>query len=116
MILQDLILDIPSEFRSISAYRTTLGHKANHKFGQLNTDFVVVDHPVLGGIGGLVATEVIEEDDEIFVDYRYDPGSCPNWYRDDYLENNAQQKEEIEDIEDDIKQFYEDMGLSDFFD
>ena len=49
MILQDLILDIPSGFRSISAYRTTLGHKANHKFGQLNTDFVVVDHPVLGG-------------------------------------------------------------------
>ena len=114
--MEALILDIHSEFRSISTYRTTLGHKANHKFGQLKADFVVVDHPVMGGIGGLVATEVIEEDDEIFVDYRYDPGSCPNWYRDDCLDYNAQQKKEIEDIEEEINQLYEDMGLSDIFD
>ena len=113
--MQDLLLDIPFFYRSLAKYRTTLGHKANHKFGQLNTDFMVVDHPVFGGIGGLMATEVIEEDDEIFVDYRYDPQSCPHWYKDDYLEYNDKQREDLEVIEDDIKQFYEDLGISDYF-
>ena len=43
---------------------------------------MVVDHPLFGGIGGLVARDVIEEDEEIFVDYRYDPQSSPQWYKD----------------------------------
>ena len=47
---------------------------------------------------------------------RCDPGACPDWYRNDYLEYNIQQKEEIEDIEDEIKQFCEDMVLTDLFD
>ena len=112
--MQDLILDIPLAYRTIDKYRTTLGHKANHKFGQINTDFMVVDHPLFGGIGGLVARDVIEEDEEIFVDYRYDPQSSPQWYKDHFLEYNKKQKEELETIEEEMREFYKNYGILDY--
>ena len=42
----------------------------------------MVKHPLFGVIVAIIATEVIEEDEEIFVDYNYalDEGS-PAWYK-----------------------------------
>ena len=64
-------------------FRTTLAHKANHKFGDKNAFYDVVDHPVVGGIACIVAGEEIDIGDEIFVDYNYDleqgvPDRYPN--------------------------------------
>ena len=60
-----------------------MGHKVNHKFSEeSNGVFEVVKHPLFGVIVAIIATEVIEEDEEIFVDYNYalDEGS-PAWYK-----------------------------------
>ena len=71
------------KLRELANFRTTLGHKVNHKFSQeANGDFEVVKHPLFGVIVAIIAKEVIEEDDEIFVDYNYsiDPES-PTWFK-----------------------------------
>ena len=83
---EDLVLDIPEEYRSIYKFRTTLGHKANHLFEGKNTEYDTVNHPVHGGIVCLIATEVINKDDEIYVDYLYDVDdeATEQWYKDLY--------------------------------
>ena len=54
---QDLSIDIPERFRSFVDYRTTLGHKVNHKFHPAsNTEFQVVKHPLFGIICSLGTT------------------------------------------------------------
>ena len=80
---KDVVLDIPSEYRELANFRTTLGHKINHKFAQeANGNFEVVKHPLFGVIVAVIANEVIEEDEEIFVDYNYtlSPES-PAWFK-----------------------------------
>ena len=80
---KDVVLDIPLEYRELANFRTTLGHKVNHKFSQeANGYFEVVKHPLFGVIVAIIAKEVIEEDEEIFVDYNYtlNPES-PDWYK-----------------------------------
>ena len=66
-------------------YRTTLGHKANHSFNN-NVEYVFVDHPVLGGIACLVATEDIDDGEEVFAHYRYGDIQLVQlfWYREEY--------------------------------
>ena len=82
-------------FRELVNFRTTLGHKVNHKFSQeANGNFEVVKHPLFGVIAAVIAEEVIEEDEEIFVDYNYysedspleDLLDCPDWYQKAYKE------------------------------
>ena len=42
----------------------------------------MVKHPLFGVIVAIIATEVIEEDGEIFVDYNYDlHEESPAWYK-----------------------------------
>ena len=66
-------------------YRTTLGHKVNHKFDdEANTWFDVVKHPLFGVIVGLVASRIVKEDDEIFTNYNYDTEAGPEWYTEGY--------------------------------
>ena len=78
-----LIIDVGSKYRNTAKYQTTLGHKANHKFGDTNVVYDTVYHPVMGGIACLVATKEIDEHEEIFVDYNYDLDSpVPDWYAD----------------------------------
>ena len=69
--------------RELANFRTTLGHKVNHKFSEeANGNFEVVKHPLFGVIVAIVAKEVIEEDDEIFVDYNYALGEeSPAWFK-----------------------------------
>ena len=78
---RDLLLDVGVKYRSTGSYRTTLAHKANHKFGGKNSHWDVVIHPVVGGIACLVASKEIDEGDEIYVDYNYDIDDLvPTWY------------------------------------
>ena len=57
-----------------------MAHKANHVFWGSNAFYRAVEHPVLGGIGCLVALMEIDQDDEIYVDYNYDiDGDAPDW-------------------------------------
>ena len=59
--MQGLLVDVSQKFARITEYRTTLGHKANHKFQTHNTVYQHgIDHPVLGSIGCIMATTDIE--------------------------------------------------------
>ena len=81
-VTKKIMLDIPDTYRSIKAYRTTLGHKVNHKFDvDTNVEFDFVEHPVFGVIVCHIATKDIEANEELFVDYGYDLVRCPQWYR-----------------------------------
>ena len=75
-----LVLEVYTRFR------TTLGHKVNHLFEGTNTVFDTINHPVHGGIVCLIATEVIDKDDELYVDYLYnvDDEATDLWYKELY--------------------------------
>ena len=79
---EDVHLDMPDPYRSTDHYTTTMGHKVQHKFEDTNVYFGIVDHPVFGPIVGLIATEEIDVDEEIFVNYGYGLEDGPKWYRD----------------------------------
>ena len=81
-IPENLELDIPDQYRSVDNYRTTLGHKVNHKFEDTNVEYKIVDHPVFGVIVCLIATEDIDVDDELFASYNYGLDEAPQWYKD----------------------------------
>ena len=80
-----LLLDVRGKYRSVDEYKTTLAHKANHKFDRNNVIFQKgINHPVLGDVAGLVAVVEIEPDEEIFADYNYDLQLAAPWYREEY--------------------------------
>ena len=95
----NMVLDVPEQYRSIYQYRTTLGHKANHLFKGKNTEYDTVHHPVQGGIVFLEAIEAIQPGEEIIVDYWYQniEGAEP-WYRDLYYSTYGEIPEE-EDLD-----------------
>ena len=81
----ELCMDIPERYRSLLSYRTTLGHKVNHKFSdQTNSYFEVVKHPLFGVIVALVADQIIRRGEEVFTNYNYDLRTAPDWYREGY--------------------------------
>ena len=60
------VVDIPEEMRSITAYRTTLGHKVNNAFFKdRNSEFGTVRHPVLGPVACLLARRTIHRGEEV---------------------------------------------------
>ena len=80
-----LLIDVTGKHRSISEYRTTLGHKSNHKFHGQNVRFKTgIDHPVLGEIGCLIAISDIEPGEEIFTNYNYELNIAARWYKDEF--------------------------------
>ena len=81
---QDLVLDIPGEFRDVVKFRRTLGHKANHLFLLHNTQYRIVHHPVLGGIGCLIARIPVLPGDEVTANYNYKVEAAPDWYLEQY--------------------------------
>ena len=81
----EICIDVPERFRSVVAYRTTLGHKVNHKFSdESNSYFEVVKHPLFGVIVALVADQVIRRGEEVFTNYNYNLKTAPDWYREGY--------------------------------
>jgi len=87
------VVDIPSDMRSITQFRTTLGHKTNAAFfDESNTDFDMVRHPVLGPIPCVIARRPIARGEELLVDYNYDLKTAAMWYRQDYLRALKAQK------------------------
>merc|ERR1712038_994202 len=75
-------IDIPTEpinYRLLSNYCATLGHKTNHSFLP-NAEFVVYDHPKYGVVPCLTSNHDIQPGEEIFVHYGYDLDGCPDWY------------------------------------
>ena len=89
--MQGLLVDVSQKYASITEYRTTLGHKANHKFKNHNTIYQKgIDHPVLGNIGCIIAITDIEAGDEIFTNYNYDLHTAAQWYRDEYTSQFGQ--------------------------
>merc|ERR1719154_729838 len=91
---EDMVLDVPEQYRSIYQYRTTLGHKANHLFEGKNTEYDTVNHPVHGGIVILVASHPIQPDDEVIVDYLYEVEDAEPWYQDLYYRTYNETSEE----------------------
>ena len=82
---KNIELDMPDPYRSVAVYRSTLGHKVNHKFDvDANVEFDYVDHPVFGVIVCLIATKDIDDDEELFANYNYGVEDAAQWYRDLY--------------------------------
>ena len=83
---EDVMMDIPLQFRSVIAFRRTLGHKANHRFEDNNVFFETLLHPALGPISCLIAWREIRAGEEIFSDYMYNLTDAADWYRDQYYQ------------------------------
>ena len=79
-------MNIPKDYWSITKYRATLGHKANHSFKKDNAYFGHVSHPIFGQIRCLTAKKDIQKDEEILVNYGYGAKSInvPPWYIEAY--------------------------------
>ena len=68
-IPSEMMVNTPDHYIRFTEYRTSLGHKDNHKFD-------TVHHPVFGVC--LIAFKDIEVDEELFVNYNYWlEGGCP---------------------------------------
>jgi len=84
----NMVIDIPDPYRNTAEYRTTFGHKVNHKFcsfGECNSRFRMVIHPFMGKLVCVVATEDIQKGEEIFVDYTMRLGyRSPAWFQEEY--------------------------------
>ena len=76
---EENVLDIPQQFRSLSQYRATLAHKANHSF-KPNAKFCSFFHPRFGLIPALISLAQISAGMEILVNYEYSFDSGPPWY------------------------------------
>lgn len=80
------VIDIPSDMRSTSQFRTTLGHKTNSAFfDERNAEFDTVRHPVLGAVACIIARRRIARGEEVLVNYGYDLETAAMWYKKDYL-------------------------------
>ena len=89
---QDLVIDTPGRWRELTSYRTTQAHKVNHKFKGANGFFQTVHHPVLGALGCIVAKAEIDVNEEVYVNYEYNLGVAPQWYRDMYEDEQEYQE------------------------
>lgn len=79
----DYSLNIPPKMSFLHQYRASLGHKAQHKFKNVNVEFVFFKHPRFGYVRGLESKRTIQRHEEIYVDYYYSIKSdhCPSWYK-----------------------------------
>jgi len=72
-------IDLPGDLIYTENYRATLGHKMNHSFEPNCTEWFV-EHPRHGLVPCAVARVEVEEGEELFLHYGYDPLNCPSWY------------------------------------
>ena len=73
-------MDLPGDLVDTQNYRATLGHKINHNFDYNCTEWFF-QHPRHGLIPCITAVRDIEEGEELFLHYGYDPRNCPGWYQ-----------------------------------
>ena len=68
------VFNVPPFWNDLNRYNATLAHYANNKLGpEANVKLGVIDHPRFGTITCLVSERTIEEGEEIFLDYSFDP-------------------------------------------
>ena len=89
----DFTIDVPPQLTSIVDYRSSLGHKANHKFdeNEINAEFGKMNHPRFGLVKCIRSTRDIEPGEEIYVHYGYGESEDewqPNWYKNILWERN----------------------------
>lgn len=72
------VIDVPSPYDTLSHYRATLGHKANHHPDN-NAEYDFALHPRFGLIKAVVAVRGIDCGQEILVDYGY-TDDRPDWF------------------------------------
>ena len=78
-------INIPQNYWSITKYRATLGHKANHSFKHSSSKYGIAYHPRFGLVRAIFATRYINKGEEVLVNYQYRTGSnVPKWYSDLY--------------------------------
>ena len=76
----DLCIDLPTGYRTVQKYRSTLGHKINHSFIGTNIYWGFVRHPSFGPIVSLMASKPITKGEELFINYKYELEDAPPWY------------------------------------
>ena len=84
-------IDIPEDMRSTDQYCASLAHKANHSFNP-NCRWSRIDHPRFGLICSLTANTVINEGEEITVNYRLPLHLAPQWYLECYELHQARKR------------------------
>ena len=95
---EDMVLDIPGQFRSIYQFRTTLGHKANHLFVGNNTEYsrwtiLYMGDSVPASFSPF--TGRVED----YVDYWYEvTHDTEPWYRQLYYQTVEEEKTEFGDF------------------
>ena len=79
---EELLVDVTDKHRAVEEYRTTLGHKAGHRFERHNVEYQRgFTHPA---VAGLVAVADIDPGEEIFANYDYNLQLAAPWYRQEH--------------------------------
>ena len=83
---ESTVIDVPTEFSSLSKYCASLGHKANHSQSP-NCEYLPFSHPRFGEIKCISTLREVEKDEELTCDYGYDHVSAatglddlPDWF------------------------------------
>ena len=103
------LLNVLKEHWSLSKFRSTLGHKANHSFIKANAIYVSVIHPRHGPIKAVLSIKRIKKGQEILCNYDYPlDAKVPSWYSNTYkIELNKEWPvEQVFDETDDCKPVY----------
>ena len=75
------LVNVLKEHCSLTKFRSTLGHKANHSFLKNNAIYVSVIHPRHGPIKAILSTKKIKKGHEILCSYDYPlDAKVPAWY------------------------------------
>ena len=88
-----LSIDLPGKYESIDSFKSTLGHKVNHKFIPTSS-YMHVDSARFGVINALITNVDIAKDEELFANYGYPATVGLDWYRDAYR-NFARERPEL---------------------
>ena len=86
VLTDDLTINVPPHFSSITEYRGSLDHKANLKLDEdeINAEYDEMNHPRFGLVKCLRSIRDIEVGEEVYVDYGYgeeEEDWHPSWYK-----------------------------------
>ncbi len=87
MYVCEELVDLPPAYGDTSKFRSTLGHKTNHKFVDTNVRFSHTDTARFGLIASMTTTRDVEAGEELFLHYGYPISlGAPRWYLKQYQE------------------------------